>query len=183
VKRIGLQGLAVVLPRHAEQRPAVSGAHRNNFLIHDVTAFEVNRRVNLSLDLELDPSLRLEAAHGHATRLEQEIQRQLPEVGEVNVHIEPLLKRVETANEARLAQSNMERKLLEIARGSSEVVDVHSVEAHRVGDNVWVSLHCTLEPQLPLAQVHEITENLEFRFRKAFPQIFKARIHAEPRGK
>jgi cation diffusion facilitator family transporter len=159
-----------------------SVAHRHNFLVHDVTAFEVNGRVNVSLDLELDPSLRLEAAHGEATRLEQEIQHQLPEVGEVNVHIEPLLKRVEMANEARLARPNMERKLLEIARRSPEVVDVHSVEAHQVGDDVWVSLHCTLEPQLPLARVHEITENLEFRFRKAFPQIFKVRIHAEPRG-
>jgi cation diffusion facilitator family transporter len=157
-------------------------AHRDNFLVHDVTAFEVSGRVNVSLDVELDPSLRLEAAHGQATRLEQEIQHQLPEVGEVNVHIEPLVKRVETANEARLARSNMEGQLLEIARRSPEVLDVHSVEAHKVGDNVWVSLHCTLEPQLPLAQVHEITEDLEFKFRRAFPQIFKVRIHAEPRG-
>jgi cation diffusion facilitator family transporter len=157
-------------------------AHRNNFLIHDVTAFEVNGRVNVSLDLELEPSLRLEAAHGEATRLEEEIQRQLPKVGEVNVHIEPLLKRVETANEAQRERSNMERQLLEIARRTPQVLDVHSVEAHQVGDNVWVSLHCTLEPELPLAQVHEITENLEFSFRKVFPQIFKVRIHAEPRG-
>ncbi len=159
-----------------------SVAHRNNFLVHDVSAFAVNGRVNVSLDLELDPSLRLEAAHTQATRLEQEIQRQLPEVGEVNVHIEPLLKRVEAANEARLVRSNMERELLEIARRSPELVDVHSVEAHQVGDNVLVSLHCTLEPDLPLAQVHDITEELEFKFRKAFPQIFKVSIHAEPRG-
>jgi cation diffusion facilitator family transporter len=157
-------------------------ARRNNFLVHDVTAFEVNGLVNVSLDLELDPSLRLEAAHSQATRLEQEIQGQLPGVGEVNVHIEPLLTHVETANEARQVRSNMERKLLEIARRSPEVVDVHSVEAHQVGDNVLVSLHCTLEHDLPLAKVHEITENLEFRFRKAFPQIFKVSIHAEPRG-
>ena len=157
-------------------------AHRNNFLVHDVTAFEVNGRVNVSLDLELDPSLRLEAAHRQATRLEGEILSQLPEVGEVNVHIEPLLERVETANEARLVRSNMERELLKIARGTPELVDVHSVEAHQVGDKVLVSLHCTLEPDRPLAQVHHITEDLEFRFRRAFPQIFKVSIHAEPRG-
>ena len=156
-------------------------AHRNNFLVHDVTAFEVNGRVNVSLDLELDPSLRLEAAHSQATRLEGEILSHLAEVGEVNVHIEPLLERVETANEARLVRSNMERELLQIARGTPELVDVHSVEAHQVGDNVLVSLHCTLEPDRPLAQVHHITEDLEFRFRKAFPQIFKVSIHAEPR--
>jgi cation diffusion facilitator family transporter len=157
-------------------------ALRNNFMIHNVVAFEANGRVNVSLDLELDPNLKLEAAHNQATRLEQEILRQLAEVGEVNVHIEPLLKRVETANEARRVRLDMERKLLEIARRSPEVLDVHSVEVHQVGHNVLVSLHCTLEPQLPLAQAHEITEDLEFRFREAFPQIFKVSIHAEPRG-
>jgi cation diffusion facilitator family transporter len=157
-------------------------ALRNNFMVHNVVAFEENGRVNVSLDLELDPNLRLEAAHSQATRLEQEILRRLAEVGEVNVHIEPLLKRVETANEARRVRLDMERKLLEIARRSPEVLDVHSVEVHQVGDNVLVSLHCTLEPQLPLAQAHEITEDLEFRFREAFPQIFKVSIHAEPRG-
>ncbi len=157
-------------------------AHRDNFLVHNVTALEVNGRISVSLDLELDPDLKLEAAHRLATRLEHEIQRQLPEVGEVNVHIEPLLKNVESANDAQLAGSTMERELLEIARETPELLDVHSVEAHQVGDSVLVSLHCTLEPDLPLARVHAITEDVEFRFRKAFPQILKVSIHAEPRG-
>ncbi len=42
-------------------------------------------------------------------------------------------------------------------------------------------VHCTLEPDLPVARAHEITEGLEFRFRKEFPQISKVSIHAEPR--
>jgi len=105
----------------------------------------------------------------------------MPEVGEVNVHIEPLVERVETANKARLVRSNMEYELLKIARSTPEIVDVHSVAAYQVGDNVHVSLHCTLVPQLPLAQAHKITEDLKFRFRKAFPQIFNVNIHAEPR--
>ena len=42
-------------------------------------------------------------------------------------------------------------------------------------------MHCTLESDLPMARVHEITEELEFRFRREFPQIFKVNIHAEPR--
>ncbi len=158
-----------------------SVAHRNNFQVHDVTAYEVNERVNVNLDLEVDPSLSLEVAHDQASYLEGEIQRELPEVNEVNIHIEPLLKRVEIGNEARLVASNMERKLLEIARGTPGLLDCHSLEAHQVGGNVVVTVHCTLEPDLPVARAHEITEGLEFRFRKEFPQISKVSIHAEPR--
>lgn len=156
-------------------------AHRQNYQIHDVTAYEVNGRVNVNLDLEVDPSLKLEAAHAQATHLEDEIKRELREVHEVNVHIEPLLKGVEAGNEARLAQSALERKLLEIARQTPGLLDCHALEAHQVGNNVLVRLHCTVEPDLPVARVHEITEDVEFRFRKAFPQIFKVSIHAEPK--
>lgn len=155
-------------------------AHRNNFQIHDVTAYEVNGRVNVNLDLELDPGLTLAAAHDQATKLEQEIEQELRTVNEVNVHIEPLLKRVETGNEARLAQAEMERKLLEIARETPGLLDCHSVKAHQVAGNVVVRLHCTMESGLPVARVHDITDDLEFRFRKAFPQISKVSIHAEP---
>lgn len=157
-------------------------AHRANFAIHDLAAYEVKGRVNVNLDLELDPSFRLDKAHELASRLEDEIKRRLPEVGEVNIHIEPRLERVEAGDEARSAQSVMERKLLEIAHDTPGLVDCHALEAHEVSGNVHVSLHATLEPDLALTRVHDITEHLEFRFRQAFPQISKVSIHAEPKG-
>jgi divalent metal cation (Fe/Co/Zn/Cd) transporter len=77
----------------------------------------------------------------------------------------------------------MEEQLLDIARETPGLLDCHALEAHEVGGNVYVSLHATLEPDLALTRVHDITEDLEFRFRKAFPQIFKVSIHAEPKGR
>lgn len=158
-------------------------AHRENFQVHDVTAYGVKGRVNVNLDLELDPALRLDAAHGHASRLEGEIKNEMPEVSEVNIHIEPLTQRVEPSDEPRLAQDIMEKALMEIARQTAGVLDCHAVEAHQVGANILVSLHATLAPDLSVTRVHDITEDLEFRFRKAFPQIFKVSIHAEPKEK
>ncbi|MFB3920194.1 MAG: cation-efflux pump [Terriglobia bacterium] len=157
-------------------------AHRDNFLVHDVTAYEVNARVNVNLDLEVDPHLSLEAAHEQATRLEAKIKKDLPEVHEVNVHIEPLTRDVESGDEARWVDSKMERKLSEIARSMPGVLDCHSVQAHKVAGNIVVRMHCTVEPNLSVASVHDILEKLEFKFRKTFPQISKVSIHPEPRG-
>jgi divalent metal cation (Fe/Co/Zn/Cd) transporter len=102
-------------------------------------------------------------------------------VEEVNVHIEPLEDRVEPAAEASSVASTMEGELLRMARGTPGLVDCHSLEVHKAGRNVYVAMHCTLESDLPVARVHEITEELEFRFRREFPQISKVNIHAEPR--
>ena len=158
-------------------------AHRENFLVHEVSAYEVNGRINVHLDLEVDPQLRLAEAHDRSTQLESAIKANLPEVNEVNVHLEPLIAAVETGNEARMDNQAVEREVEELARNTAGVLDCHSVEAHQVGGNVVVRLHCTLEPDLPIAKVHDITETLEFKFRQAFPQISKITIHAEPLGK
>ncbi|HUY14799.1 MAG TPA: cation-efflux pump [Terriglobia bacterium] len=157
-------------------------AHRNDLQIHDVTPFEVQGKVNLSLDLELDPTLTLEAAHRRATILEEEIQKEIPSVKEVNVHIEPMQKRVEPANEAGWMRRQLEERIRELTLGTPGLVDCHAIEAHQVGSTVHVSLHCTFEPDLPVSRVHDITEDLELKFRKELPQIMKVSIHAEPKG-
>ena len=90
-------------------------------------------------------------------------------------------KDVETAREADAVQSDMERSLMKIARETPGVLDCHSIEAHEVGPNVIVSLHCTLKPDLAVARAHGITVDLEFKFRRALPRISKVSIHAEPR--
>jgi cation diffusion facilitator family transporter len=157
-------------------------AHRNNFQIHDVTPYEIAGRVNLNLDLELDPKLTLEAAHERASVLEAGIKQEIAQVCDVNIHIEPMRQQVESASEANSLKPGMELKLLAIARDTPGLLDCHSLVAHKVGDSILMSLHCTLEPDLPLSRVHEITEELELKFRSEFPQIMKATIHAEPRG-
>lgn len=156
-------------------------ANRHNFKVHDVAAYEVRGRVHVRLDLELEPTLSLQAAHDRATELEQAIKGEIPEVEGVNVHLEPLVDRVEAAAEARGVASSLERRLMHIARDTPGLVDCHSLQAHQVGANVLVAMHCTLAPDLPVGRVHDITEDLELRFRRAFPQISKVSIHAEPK--
>jgi divalent metal cation (Fe/Co/Zn/Cd) transporter len=158
-------------------------AHRRNFLVHEVTAYEVKGRVNVHMDLEVDPQLSLAEAHERSTQLESEIKANLPEVNEVNVHLEPLVVGVESGNEAPLDHLEVERELEKLARETAGVLDCHSVEAHLVDSNVVVRLHCTLAPDLAIAKVHDITEILEFKFRQAFPQISKITIHAEPKDR
>ena len=72
---------------------------------------------------------------------------------------------------------------MDLARETPGVLDCHSVEAYRVGGNVVVRMHCTVDSNLSVARVHDITEELGFKFRKAFPQISKISIHPEPKGR
>jgi cation diffusion facilitator family transporter len=157
-------------------------ANRRNFQVHEVTAYEVKDGIHVILDLEVEPSLRLDTAHDQATVLEQDIKQGLPEVREVNIHLEPFTKNVEAVNAVQLTPAELEPKLMEIATEIPGVLDCHDIEAHQAAENVFVRCHCTLLPGLPIGRVHDITEELEFRIRKAFPQILRVNIHAEPKG-
>jgi cation diffusion facilitator family transporter len=155
-------------------------AHRENFQIHDVTVFEARGRLKVDLDLEVDPNIRFTAAHDRATQLERAIRDAVPEVDEVNVHIEPLPRRVEPAREATRMRAQVERRILEIARRMPGVVDCHSVEVHQIGRSLLATLHCTLQADLPVTRVHDITEELELRVREEFREGIRVSIHPEP---
>jgi divalent metal cation (Fe/Co/Zn/Cd) transporter len=158
-------------------------AHRGNFLVHDVSAYEVAGRINVNLDLEVDPQLPLETAHEQATRLESEIQRELAEANEINIHIEPLPQEVQSGGEVPGVDRQIEERLGEIARETPGVLDCHSIQAHRVAGSLLVRMHCTVEPHLTVARVHDIMEELKFKFRRTFPEISKINIHPEPQGR
>lgn len=155
-------------------------AHTDNFEIHDVTAYRVGRRINVELDLELDPALPLEAAHDRATRLERAIRQALSEVRDVNIHMEPLRRAVPAGAAARGLRADMEAKLREIVRGTPEILECHALDVHRVEDRVAVTVHCVVPAGRSVTEVHDITERLEMNLRQAFPDITNVNIHAEP---
>lgn len=155
-------------------------AHRENFHVHDVTAIEVKGRPQIDLDIEVDPALELATAHERATSLEALVRRELPEVRDINVHIEPLRKKVESAQDAPRIQADTERALREVVRSTPGVIDCHSIDAHRVGNEVVVTVHCTLQPGLSVERAHDITERLELKLRERVQRNIRVNIHAEP---
>jgi divalent metal cation (Fe/Co/Zn/Cd) transporter len=157
-----------------------SVAHRENFQVHDVIVFETRGRMKVDLDLEVDPNIRFTEAHDRATDLERAIRSAVPQIEEVNVHIEPMPGSVAQAREAKQARSRVERRILEIARGLPGVVDCHSVDVHQIGRAFLATVHCTLQPDLSVTRVHDITEELELRVREEFREGIRVSIHPEP---
>jgi divalent metal cation (Fe/Co/Zn/Cd) transporter len=50
-----------------------------------------------------------------------------------------------------------------------------------VRGRIYVSAHCTMADDLPLSSVHDISTELEIRFKQEFPELFRVLIHPEPR--
>ena len=154
-------------------------ALRNNFSVHDVSVQDFSGRLHVEQHLELDETLPLMKAHDVVTRLEAEMRNEIPEISTILTHIESEPSTIEPGGRV-LRNAALIQKLRPLVREFPEVLDMHDVEIKFVRDKVYMSCHCTMADNLPLARVHDISTALEIRFKQAAPELFKVLIHPEP---
>jgi cation diffusion facilitator family transporter len=147
--------------------------------IHHLNAHEIEGRYSLHLHLEVPGQWTLSQAHAQASRLEDQIRAQRPEVAEISTHIEPApLTRTECdklPDDAEIVQ-----KVRELAMAVADVQDCHEVQVQRVGGKLLLTLHCTLAEHLPVEQAHDVATLIEERLRRECSGIGQVTVHVEP---
>ena len=153
-------------------------AARSNLNVHDVSVQDFGGFLHVEQHLELDERLPLKDAHDLVTRLEGDIRSELPEISSILTHIESEPAHVEATDE--IHDPALEGRLRRIVREFPEILDMHEITLKKAGSRINVSCHCTLPDTLPLARVHDISTELEIRFKHEAPELFKVLIHTEP---
>jgi len=154
-------------------------ATRNNLNVHDVSVQDIDGRLHVEQHVELDETLSLKKAHDRVTRLEAEMRQEIGEIASILTHIESEPATIETSD-GLVRAPGFEQRLQSVTAGFPEVVDMHDLTFKRVGGRLYLSLHCTMLDDLPLARVHDIQTALEGRFRHEVPELFRVLIHPEP---
>ena len=154
-------------------------ATRHNFNVHDVSVQDLKGKLHVEQHLELDERLSLKEAHDRVTVLETEIRQDVPEISSILTHIESEPATIERGDEIG-RDAELEKRLKAIATGFPDVLDVHDVRIKRVRGRLYVSCHCTLSDDLALSRVHDISTELEIRFKLEAPELFRVLIHPEP---
>jgi len=154
-------------------------ATRNNLNVHDISVQDLAGRLHVEQHVELDERLSLKEAHDRVTRLESEMKNDIGEIANILTHIESEPATIETSD-GLVRSPGFEQRLQSVTSGFPEVVDVHDLTFKRVGGRLYLSLHCTMLDDLPLARVHNIQTALEGRFRQEVPELFRVLIHPEP---
>jgi len=154
-------------------------AARHNFNVHDVSVQDLHGRLHVEQHLELDERLSLKEAHDRVTLLETEIRGDVPEISTILTHIESEPSTIETGDEISL-DADLEKRLKAIAGEFPDIQDMHEVEVKRVRNRLYVSCHCTFSDELTLWRVHEISTELEIRFKQEAPELYRVLIHPEP---
>jgi len=154
-------------------------ATRHNLNVHDISVQDLAGHLHVEQHVELDERMTLKSAHDQVTELEADMRRDVPEIANILTHIESEPATIETGDEV-VRDADLERHLKAAAREFPEIIDTHDIQIKKVRGRLYVSCHCTLSDDLPLARVHDIQTELEIHFKQAAPELFRVLIHPEP---
>ncbi len=104
---------------------------------------------------------------GISDEIESAVRRSLPD-SEVVVHLEP-----------RREGLSLRDRALATALAEPLVRDVHDIAIYRHGDKISVSLHLKMDPDVPLAEAHEVAGRVEDVLRSE-SEVEDVHTHLEP---
>ena len=114
------------------------------------------------------PEAGLAQAHTSADRVEDAVERVLPE-SDVVVHVEPHGGEAAVRERVRVA-----------AMGVPGVREIHNLSVLELDGRVEVSLHLKLPGDLRLEDAHEVAEQVEREISAAVPEVAAVHTHIEP---
>ncbi len=159
-------------------------AQRMGLAIHDLSALQQQGQLFVELHLEVDENLSLRDAHRQATELEVGIRELRDGPIEVNIHIEPLGRHIDTPDAGGGEMKQLSRAIEVFVNGLpseyDELVNCQNVKVRQVEHRILASCVCTMKGHLPITQIHDVTAALEDRVKERFPQIHRVTIHPEP---
>jgi cation diffusion facilitator family transporter len=156
-------------------------AARRHLPVHHIIAQQIEERLSISLDLELDAAMPLRRAHEVATQFENAIRDEFGADIEIDTHLEPLAPHILIGREADPVMRNaIEEALVSYAAVQGDAHDVHDVRVRGTPDGLVVNYHCRFNDPLTVEAAHEAVDAIERRLREKFPMILRVAGHSEP---
>jgi cation diffusion facilitator family transporter len=156
-------------------------ARNRGLAVHHLTMHSIGVRLAVSLDLEVDGTLSLGAAHDIASGLEAAIREELGPGVEVETHIEPMEPPDVSGRDAAPQRVKaVGEALKEIAPKIGLVGEIHDVRVREADAGEIVNFHCMVDSGVQVAAAHDKVDELERALRLRFPSIRRVIGHAEP---
>lgn len=181
----GAQVALIAVPRAVDSETVIERvmlvAARRRLLVHHIVAQQVEERLSISLDLELDAEMPMGEAHELATELENAIRDEFGAGTEIETHIEPLAPPELMGRDADPAmRAALEEALARQVAAQDVLHDVHDVRVRGTRGGLVVNYHCQIDDTLTVEAAHEAIDAVERRLREEFPTILRIVGHCEP---
>jgi cation diffusion facilitator family transporter len=145
--------------------------------VHDITIYEHEGGVSVSLHLKFPAELDLRAALTVAQQIERAIRAE-PGVSEVQTHLEPLERPLSTAPANTNTQLDVKREIERVVRKLTNAAPQKiRLIATDAGSVIFLTLG--VDAQTSLTDAHQLSSDMEEQLRQEIPNIADVVVHTE----
>ena len=152
--------------------------------VHEIWAHRYNDDLALEMHIGADPQLSLGEAHELVDQLEGIIHERLSEIRWIHTHIELATTQVQQISEETIQVSVEMRSIVEHAvAGIPHLFNPHNIHLRPDSvdrDRFYMSLECTVDPDLPVAEAHQLASQLENELARHLQNVIDVSVHLEP---
>ena len=157
-----------------------SVAARQGINVHGLHIHDVRGNMSLELHAEVPDDLSVSQAHEKVTALEKAIGQEIPELKEMVAHIEPVGDHEILTSAVQAGSQEIQQAVEKLPQEIPGLKECHRISILRSSQNVSLSFHCIVDPEMPISRAHELTSITEARLREHFPGLGRVVIHVEP---
>jgi len=147
---------------------------------HDIFIYDADERPGVDLHLEAPGNLSLAQAHALTEQIEADLRREIPRLGEVYIHVDPMREIPAMGAAAETNVGRVAQRLQSLALAIPGIRDCHSIRIRQMEGKIWIACDCHMDGSLSVREAHELGLELMRRARWEIPGVERVSVHAEP---
>ena len=144
--------------------------------VHNIITHKSKGKSYSNLHLLVDREMDLYSAHKISEIVEEKIQKDIPEIEHVTIHLEPFLK---VPKNFYVEDKVTEGKIREILKKYSEIKKIGRILSLNFENILKIDIDCSFDKNLSIEKVHDLTSEIEHLIRVEIKNAVIT-IHPEP---
>jgi cation diffusion facilitator family transporter len=144
--------------------------------VHNVITHKSRGRTFVNLHVMVDREINLYSAHKISERIEQEIQKNIPKIEHVTIHLEPFVTVPKNFN---IRDKETESKIRSILEKYPEIKEIGRIISLNFENILKIDIDCSFDKELSIEKVHDLTSQIEHMIRSEIKNAVIT-IHPEP---
>lgn len=144
--------------------------------VHNVSSYSSEGKIFVSLHVMVDREINLENAHKISEVIEEKIQKSIPEIDHITIHLEPY---VTVPENLWVEGTETEEKVRSILKTYPEIKKIGRIVTFHFKDIIKIEIDCSFERNMSIEKVHDLTSNIERNIRSHFKNSIIT-VHPEP---
>ena len=145
--------------------------------VHNLSSVYSKGKLFIILHATVDSGMPLERAHAIAEEIEGNLKREIIDVENVTVHIEPHVPRIQ--RESLPDDTQLSRMITQIVVAHPNIKSVRRVITYVSEGRCYVNIDCSFDKSVSVEAMHDTVSRVETEIENRFKEAVVT-IHAEP---